>query len=393
MLNRFSIFVLLAALGALAPSLCAQESGAVLLSTWGDLKWRSDYNAARKEAHEKNLPILIDFGTTSCFWCRKLDESTFRDPRVVALMNERFVPLKIDAEREAHLTNHLRIESYPTIVLATSDGKILSYVKGYQEADTFHEILQRVTANLNAPDSMQRDLQMAGQKTQKGDYPAAIAMLRGILDDPKGRPLYPQAQRQLDIIEQKGMERLAQARDMTDKGLSSEALLFLADTVRNFPGIEASRQANDLLARLKDQAKIDQSTALRGQRAKELLAQARNDYKHRDVVPCLERCSVLMRDFGDLPEGHDAMLLMGELKSNPVLLLQAADSLSERLGEMYLALAESHMQKGQPQRAEFFLQRVILACPGSRNAETAQIRLAQVQGIRPNGGASAAKPN
>src|SRR6266478_9719023 len=143
--NRFLILALLAVVVVSVPRFSAQEGGAVLLSPWVDLKWRSDYNSARKEANEKNLPILIDFGTSSCFWCRKLDESTFRDPRVVALMNERFVPLKIDAEREVHLTNHLRIESYPTIVLATSEGKILSYVKGFQDAETFHDILQRVS--------------------------------------------------------------------------------------------------------------------------------------------------------------------------------------------------------------------------------------------------------
>jgi hypothetical protein len=146
------------------------------------------------------------------------------------------------------------------------------------------------------------------------------------------------------------------------------------------------------MARWKDQASLDKSATLRTQRAKELLAQARDYYKKRDLVPCLERCSVLTRDFVDLPEGQDALLLMGELKSNPVLLQQAADLLSERLGEMYLALAERHLQKGQQQRAEFYLQRVILACPGSRNAESAQTRLAQLQGIRPSGGASAAKP-
>ena len=180
MSSRFLKFAILAVFVAPMSRAQAQPNGAVLLSPWAELKWRSDYNASRKEAHEKNLPLIIDFGTANCFWCRKLDESTFKDPRVVALMNERFVPLKIDAEREVHLANHLRIESYPTIVLATSDGKILAYLKGYQDADSFHEVLQRMSANLLAPEWMQRDLQLAGQKMLKGEYTAAIPMLRAI---------------------------------------------------------------------------------------------------------------------------------------------------------------------------------------------------------------------
>jgi thioredoxin-related protein len=390
--SRTLMLALIAAVLFSEARLCAQEQGAVLLSPWVDLKWRSDYNAARKEAQEKNLPIIIDFGTPTCFWCRKLDESTFRDPRVVALMNDRFVPLKIDAEREIHLTNYLRIESYPTIVMATHDGKILDYLKGYQEAEAFHDYLLRLTARLQAPDWMQRDLQLASQKMQKGEYATAIAALRGILDDPKGRSLHPTAKKFLDAIENKAMERVNQAREMNQKGLTNDAINYLAETARYFPGLEASRQASDLMARMKDESGVERSALLRVQRAKELLGQAREYYKQRDLVPCLERCSVLTRDFIDLPEGQDALLLMGELKSNPVLLQQAADSLSERLGEMYLALAESHLAKNQPQRAEYFLQRVVLASPGSRHAESAQVRLVQLQGIRSRSEASAAKP-
>src|SRR4051794_39354852 len=72
------------------------------------VQWRSDYNAARKEANELGRPLLIDFGTENCLWCKRLDLSTFRDPAVVALLNEQFVTLKVDAEREPALTQTLR---------------------------------------------------------------------------------------------------------------------------------------------------------------------------------------------------------------------------------------------------------------------------------------------
>src|SRR5262249_22755360 len=82
-----------------------------------EVQWRTDYNGARKEAEEKHRPLLIDFGTQNCFWCKRLDASTFRDPTVCGPLNEKFVPLKIDAEREAQLAQALSIQSYPTVVL------------------------------------------------------------------------------------------------------------------------------------------------------------------------------------------------------------------------------------------------------------------------------------
>lgn len=371
---------LLASLGSL---LLAQDRPAILLTPWAELRWRTDYNTARKEAHEKNLPLVIDFGTTECFWCRKLDETTFRDPRIVALLNERFIPLKVDAEREVALANHLRIESYPTLVIANADGKIVGYLKGYQDAEAFHGVLQRVLGTLQSPEWMQKDLELALKKVQSGEYPDAIPLLRRIVEDGKGRPLQQHAQKYLDAIELKASERLAQARDLEEKGRVGEAMESLEDTIRFYPGIEAARQAKTNLARIRDQAGTEKTLAQRARRAGELLAQARDFHRNRDLVPCLDRCSTLLRDFIDLPEGQEASAILSEIKANPVLLQQAAESLSERLGEMYLALAESHLNKGQPQRAEFYLQRVVLSCPGSRQAESAQVRLNQLQSIRP----------
>src|SRR4051812_3051976 len=105
--NLTFLIGLIAGLPHLAP---AQEAG--------EVKWRLEYVAARKEAQDKNLPLVIDFVTKKCYWCRKLEESTFRDVKVVGLMNERYVPLKVDAEAEPGLAQALRITSYPTVVWA-----------------------------------------------------------------------------------------------------------------------------------------------------------------------------------------------------------------------------------------------------------------------------------
>jgi thioredoxin-like negative regulator of GroEL len=386
------IAVLAAALthAAAAP---AQEANTLLLAPWTEVKWRSDYNACRKEASEKQRPLFIDFGTPGCYWCRKLDDTTFRDPRVIALLNDRFIPLKIDAEREVHLANVLRIESYPTIVLATADGKIHAYLKGYQDAEAMHEVLQRLATSIQAPESVQRDLLAASQKMQQGEYPAAIALLKSILDDPKGRALHAQSQKHLDAIERKASERIGQARDMHERGQVTEAIAHLGDTVRYFPGLEGARQADDLMTRFKEQSNVEKSAAARAEKARDLLSQAREFHKKRDLVPCLDRCATLIRDYIDLPEGQGGLMLMSEIKSNPALLQQAADSLSERLGEVYLALAESHLQTGQAQRAEYYFQRVVLACPGTRHAESAQVRLTQLQGVRPRGTGTATVGN
>src|SRR5262249_1250784 len=135
-----------------------------------DINWRRDYNAARKEATDKSLPLILDVGTENCFWCKKLDTTTFRDPTIASVLNGQLFPLRVDAEREAALADALRISTYPTLVLAAPDGKILGTLEGYMEAPRLHEHLQRVLASLSNPEWMKRDYQEASKAIASADY-------------------------------------------------------------------------------------------------------------------------------------------------------------------------------------------------------------------------------
>ncbi len=360
---------LLAGLAWLAlPSLAAAE----------EVQWRSDYNTARKEAEKKGLPLVLDFGTENCFYCRKLDETTFRDPEVIRTMNEKFVPLKIDADREPTLTQALRIHLYPTLVLAGPDGKILGTMEGYQDAARFHENLQRALAAVTNPDWMLRDLQEATKAAQKGDYARAIGLLRTVQEDGKKRPVQIRAAKLLAELEQQAASRLAQARQLQDRGQATEAAEALASLVRDFAGTQTAREAGDLLSTL------GRSTQLvgrqRAQRAAELLAQAQEDRKLQQFLSCLDRCELLVSKYGDLPEASQAVQIAAEIKDNPQWMQAVCDSLGDRLSGLYLAQAETWVRRGQPQQAVLCLERLIQCFPGSRQAEVAQNRLTQLRG-------------
>src|SRR4051812_46266679 len=101
---------------ASATSIHAQETATI--------KWRNSYNAARQEAEAKNLPMLIDFYTRNCIHCDRMDQTTFRDTRILSALNDKFIPLKINASEDTDLTKRLQINLFPTFVLAGPDGRI-----------------------------------------------------------------------------------------------------------------------------------------------------------------------------------------------------------------------------------------------------------------------------
>ncbi|MCU1456447.1 MAG: hypothetical protein JWL73_539, partial [Actinomycetia bacterium] len=57
---------------------------------WGD--------EAFAAAHAGDKPILLSIGYSACHWCHVMAHESFEDPAIAALMNERFVNVKVDRE-------------------------------------------------------------------------------------------------------------------------------------------------------------------------------------------------------------------------------------------------------------------------------------------------------
>ena len=57
---------------------------------WGD--------EAFARARELDRPVLLSCGYSACHWCHVMQAESFRDPEVAAVLNERYVPIKVDRE-------------------------------------------------------------------------------------------------------------------------------------------------------------------------------------------------------------------------------------------------------------------------------------------------------
>jgi thioredoxin-like negative regulator of GroEL len=371
---RWNLLLTCGVLVLASSCVCAQETAGI--------KWRSDYVSARKESEAKNLPMFIDFWRTLCPPCERMEQTTFRDPRIVSVINEKFIPLRVNGPENRGLTDQLGINLYPTVVLAGPDGRIAQTLPAFQEADILHDHIQRLVASLKPPDTMQRDFENAQKWEKAGEYARAIKTLQNILDASKGVELKKNAQELLRKIEQRANERIVAAKALQDKGQAQEALEALSQVVRIYEGIPASRQAIELGTQIA-QANAGAKVAQRAKRARDLYLQAQEFYKSKDYIPCLDRCKVINAHYGDLPEAQQAFFLESEIRNNREWLQSAADVTTDLLGDLWLSLADSHLKQGNVQLAQTVLQKVVVAFPGSRMAESAQIRLIQLRGTSP----------
>lgn len=94
---------------------------------------------ASKTAEAENKIVFIDFYTTWCGPCKRLDETTWKDSSVAKLLAEKSIPLKVDAEQQSALAKKYGIEAYPTLLLLKPDGAELDRIVGYREPAKFVE--------------------------------------------------------------------------------------------------------------------------------------------------------------------------------------------------------------------------------------------------------------
>lgn len=343
--------------------------------------WRADYNTARKEAQEKGLPLLLVVGTENCFYCRKLDANTLRDPAVSTRLADGFIPLKVDATREPGLAKALKIQVYPTLVLAGADGKIHAFIEGYLEADRLVEHMKRAAAAAATADWMARDYNEAGKAIGAGDYPRAVSLLKGLTNEAGNKPVGAKAREVLAGIERQAAGRLTRAKDLEEKGYTPEAMDTLADLIKTYAGTEAAADAATLMAGLAD--KPETRERQRARQARDLLALAKEEFRTGRYYDCLQRCELLGTGFADRPESKEGAALASEIKNHPDRLAAACEQMNEKTAAMYLALADSWTKKGQDKEATACLEKVMKLSPNSRHAELAQVRLTKLQGRDP----------
>ena len=344
--------------------------------------WRTDYVAARKEAAEKGLPMLVVVGTDNCFYCRKLETGPLRDAAVAAQLRDNFVPLKLDANKDPNLAKALRVQLYPTIVTAGPDGKIHAFIEGYLEADRLGDQLKRTVTAATTSDWAARDFEQATKALAASEYPRAVSLLKGITREAGEKPVGVKARQVLEDDERLAAGRLARAKELEERGLTQEALDTLAEAVKTYAGTQAAADAATHMTGLA--ARPETQERLRARAARDLLAAAKEEFRTSHFYDCLQKCDQLAAAYPESAEAREAAGLAAEVKANPERLAAACEQMNERTATLYMTLAAAWAKKGQTAEAIGCYEKVAKLCPNSRQADLA---LAEVTKLRANGNA------
>lgn len=134
----------------------AQQDSVAFLHNW---------QKALAQAKQENKLVFLDAYTDWCAPCKRMSATTFKSSKVIALLKDKFVPVKLNMEKGEGigLAKLYQINVYPTLLFVDTEGKMQHIEAGFKDEDAFLTTCQTA---LNPTEK----LAALDEKFQKGNW-------------------------------------------------------------------------------------------------------------------------------------------------------------------------------------------------------------------------------
>ena len=118
-----------------------------------EIEWRPWGEPAFAEARRLGRPILLSLSAVWCHWCHVMDETSYSDARVIARINEAFVAIRIDNDRNPDVNRRYNMGGWPTTAFLAASGDIITgatYLPPGQMLQALERVCEFFAANRTA---------------------------------------------------------------------------------------------------------------------------------------------------------------------------------------------------------------------------------------------------
>ncbi|HEY0760496.1 MAG TPA: thioredoxin domain-containing protein [Acidisarcina sp.] len=95
------------------------------------VQWQEWGEAAFAQAAREDKPVLLDIGAVWCHWCHVMDRESYEDASLAAVINERFIAIKVDRDERPDVDSRYQAAvsaisgqgGWPLTAILTPDGR------------------------------------------------------------------------------------------------------------------------------------------------------------------------------------------------------------------------------------------------------------------------------
>ena len=89
-----------------------------------EINWLS-FEEGLKKAQKENKLILMDIYAKWCHWCNVIENTTYRDKKVIELIEKYYIPIRVDAEERPDINKKYNQGGLPSTLILDKNGNIL----------------------------------------------------------------------------------------------------------------------------------------------------------------------------------------------------------------------------------------------------------------------------
>jgi hypothetical protein len=108
------------------------------------IAWQPWSDAAFATAKREHKFVIMDLQAVWCHWCHVMEETTYRDPKVISLMGSRYIAVRVDQDSRPDLANRYEDYGWPATIVFAADGSEIVRRRGYLNPAEMASMLQAI---------------------------------------------------------------------------------------------------------------------------------------------------------------------------------------------------------------------------------------------------------
>ncbi|HUE43850.1 MAG TPA: DUF255 domain-containing protein [Candidatus Sulfotelmatobacter sp.] len=123
--------------------------------------WLPWSDAVFTEANRDHRFVLLDLEAVWCHWCHVMDVTTYRDPKVLALLHKNYLTVRVDQDSRPDLSNRYEDYGWPATVVFDAAGHEIVKRQGYLTPEEMASMLQAIIDDPSPGPSVQPEKEIS----------------------------------------------------------------------------------------------------------------------------------------------------------------------------------------------------------------------------------------